>query len=47
MSQRRFPDSEAVRSLRRALVDSVEKFEQDIATRGLDGRKVVYALALG
>ena len=33
ISHRRFPDSEAVRSPRRALVDSVEKFEQDIATR--------------
>ena len=28
-------------------MDSVEVFEQDIATRGLDGRKVVYALAMG
>ena len=28
-------------------MDSVEKSEQDVATRGLDGRKVVYALALG
>ena len=42
ISQRRFPDSEAVRSLQSALVDSVERFEQDVATRG-----VVYALALG
>ena len=25
----------------------VEKFEQDIAARGLDGRKIVYALAVG
>ena len=32
--QRRFPDSEAVRSLRSALVDSVEKFEQDVARLG-------------
>ena len=46
ISQRRFPDSEAVRSPRKALVDSVEKFEQDVATRGLDGSKVVTALAL-
>ena len=38
ISQRRFSDSEAVLSLRSALMDSVEKFEQDVATRGLDGR---------
>ena len=47
ISQRRFFDSEAVRSLRRARVDSVEKLERDIAARGVDGRKTVYALALG
>ena len=41
------PQLEAVRSLRSALVDSVEKFEQDVATRGLDGCNVVHALALG
>ena len=28
-------------------MDSVEKFEQDVATPGLDGRKVVHALVLG